>query len=400
MKKNFPLISLLILFFLFVDFLSKKKNELKEYQARILPEILFFESNINLNQANFEEFRKINCKNILLEDIKYNKSFDPDVSVIMTMYNQAHCIHKGLRSIQNQSIKNIEIIIIDDCSEDNSTDVIKEYQKEDQRIILISHDTNEGEMKSRVDGIREAKGKYITIVDGDDALIHRDILKNCLFIAKKAKLDAVEFQGLLYKDGKPIELIYDYHGKNISNIIYQPELRFKFIDVTFNNRAIWGKLIKNELFQKILTFLGPEFTDDYINEAEDTFMSISLFNLAQSYYIMNEIGYYYSKDEKNNSFPKIRSKTCKINLKIKNFGWYKYYKFLIDKKSKHKKEKKLIINEMKITDPRKKLNVTLDKRHYKILYYIYDRMLSWYCWSKNERNYIIEEKNKALTRKI
>ena len=58
------------------------------------------------------------------------------------MYNQAHCIYKGLRSVQNQSLKNIEIIIIDDCSEDNSTDVIKEYQKEDPRIILIIHDAN------------------------------------------------------------------------------------------------------------------------------------------------------------------------------------------------------------------------------------------------------------------
>ena len=107
----------------------------------------------------------------------------------MTIYNQAHCIYKGLRSVQNQSLKNIEIIIIDDCSEDNSTEVIKEYQKEDPRIILILHDTNEGEIKSRTDGIRKAKGKYITIIDGDDALIHKDILKDSFFIAKKGKLD-------------------------------------------------------------------------------------------------------------------------------------------------------------------------------------------------------------------
>ena len=62
------------------------------------------------------------------------------------MYNQAHHIHKGLRSVQNQSLKNIEIIIVDDCSLDNSTEVIKEYQKEEPRIILISHDTNKGEV--------------------------------------------------------------------------------------------------------------------------------------------------------------------------------------------------------------------------------------------------------------
>ena len=123
-------------------------------------------------------------------------------------------------------------------------------------------------------------------------------------------------------------------------------------------------------------------------------MSISLFHLAKSYYIMKEIGYYYSKDEKNKSFPKIRGKFCKINYKIKNFGWYKYYKFLVDKNSQYNQEKKMIINEMNIPDPRKKLDMKLEKRHYQILYYIYDKMLSWNCWTENERNYIIGEKKK------
>jgi len=111
--------------------------------------------------------------------------FYPDVSIIMTMYNQAHCIHKGIRSVQNQSIKNIEIIIVDDCSQDNGTDIIKEFQKKDKRIILIFYDMNEGEIKSRTDGIRKAKGKYITIIDGDDALIHKNILKNFYLLLKK-----------------------------------------------------------------------------------------------------------------------------------------------------------------------------------------------------------------------
>ena len=333
------------------------------------------------------------------EKIKFRKSVYPDISVIMIMYNQAHCIYKGLRSIQNQSIKNIEIIIIDDCSEDNSIEIIKEYQKEDPRIILISHDTNEGEMKSRVDGIRKAKGKYLTIIDGDDALIHKDILKDSLFIAQKARVDTVEFQGFLYHKGRPIQLIYDYHNKNLSNIIYQPELRHKFINKIFRNRVIWGKLIKNELFKKILNYLGSEFTDDYINEAEDTFMAISLFHLAKSYYVMKEIGYYYSKDEKKISFTKANNIICKTNNKIKNFGWYKYYKFLVDKNNKDNQEKKMIINEMKIRDPRKKLKMKLDKRHYKIFYYVYDKLLSWNCWSEKERNYILKEKNRLLANK-
>ena len=101
------------------------------------------------------------------------------------MYNQAHCIHKGIRSVQNQSIKNIEIIIVDDCSQDNGTDIIKEFQKKDKRIILKFYDMNEGEIKSRADGIRKAKGEYITIIDGEDALIHKNILKIFIYCSKR-----------------------------------------------------------------------------------------------------------------------------------------------------------------------------------------------------------------------
>ena len=131
------------------------------------------------------EFGKINSNNKLIEKNNFKKSSYPDVSIIITMYNQAHFIHKGIRSVQNQSLKNIEIIIVDDCSQDNGTDIIKEFQKKDKRIILISHDINDGEMKSRTDGIRKAKGKYITMFDGDDALIHKNILKNFYLLLKK-----------------------------------------------------------------------------------------------------------------------------------------------------------------------------------------------------------------------
>ena len=402
--KKLPMILILLLFYTYINSLDENKIPLEQYQSTILPEIHSFENNINLNPNIFAEFRRINSENKLIEENqKFKKSYYPDISIIMTMYNQAHCIHKGLRSIQNQSINNIEIIIIDDCSEDNSTEVIKEYQKEDPRIILIAHDTNEGEMKSRVDGIRKAKGKYITIVDGDDALIHKDILKNSLFIIQKGKLDIVEFGGIEYRNGNYFQKIYDYHKFNISNIIYQPELRTKFMieindrkDYVLLNRAIWGKLIKNKLFQKILKYMGPEYTEDYINEAEDTFMAISVSHLAKSYYIMKEFGYYYSKDEKKNKFPKMENKVCKVNNKIKGFGWYKYYKFLVDKKSKDDKEKNMIINEMKFGDPRKGLTMKLDDKHYQILFYTYDKMLEWNCWNKEQRNYIIEQKNKVI----
>ena len=138
----------------------------------------------------------------------------------MLIYNQAHCLHRCLRSIQNQSLKNIEIIIVDDCSLDNSVELIKEYQKEDPRIILIEHDANRGMIKTRTDGVRKAKGKYITPIDSDDAFIHKDILKNSLYIAEKGNIDVIEFNHAMYNDGRFEQVAKVYYKLNLTNIIY------------------------------------------------------------------------------------------------------------------------------------------------------------------------------------
>ena len=84
--------------------LNKKRNEIEEK--------IMIKKIINLSYQNFNEFRKINCGNKLIDGYqKFNKSRNPDVSVIITIHNQANDIHKVLRSVQNQSIKNMEIII-------------------------------------------------------------------------------------------------------------------------------------------------------------------------------------------------------------------------------------------------------------------------------------------------
>ena len=133
----------------------------------------------------------LNYRNLLLDHRDFIKSENPDVSVIITAYNQAHCFYSALRSVQNQSLKNIEIIIIDDCSLDNTSEVIEKYMKEDERIIYLKHESNDGKIKSRSDGIRMARGKYITIIDGDDALSNENILYNSFTIASLADLDVI-----------------------------------------------------------------------------------------------------------------------------------------------------------------------------------------------------------------
>ena len=144
------------------------------------------------------------------------------------------------------------------CSSDNSVKIVESFQKNDNRIIILKHKKNEGKIKTRTEGIRIAKGKYITILDGDDTFIHSDILFDSLYIAYLANLDIVEFKASI--DGNINQIVNDYYKNN--KIIYQPELKKKFIvikdDDSFGpiiSRSICFKLIKNEILQKVINII-------------------------------------------------------------------------------------------------------------------------------------------------
>ena len=320
-------------------------------QIKLIRKIEIIEKKKNIKENEIKEFLSINNENILLDKKKYNKVNYPDISIVMTVYNQANCIHKSIRSIQNQSLKNIEIIIIDDCSIDNSLELLEYYQKEDNRIKIIKHDINEGKIKTRSEGIRLAKGKYVTILDGDDEFIHREILNNSLFIANVGNLDVVEFQLCEYKNGT-LNIIHN--NFKIKGIIYQPELSKRFIKIKYEdsdfaiiNRSICAKLIKNDVFKKIISFIGRKYTEDYILIYEDTIMAFALYKTANSYYLMNQKGYYYSRDEYQNKNIDKRNNKCKINVKKNNeMGAIKFLEFLFDKTNNNRIDKLMIFHEI------------------------------------------------------
>ena len=101
----------------------------------------------------------------------------------------------------------------------------------------------------------------------------------------------------------------------------------------YANRMIWGKLIKNKIFKSVLEYIGPKYTEDYLLDFEDTIMTVSLFHISNSYYYMDQCGYYTSSGECEISFPLLKSKKCipknlRINTELDSF---KYLKFLLNK---------------------------------------------------------------------
>ncbi|OGW74749.1 MAG: hypothetical protein A2Z72_08080 [Omnitrophica bacterium RBG_13_46_9] len=100
----------------------------------------------------------------------------PEISVIMSVYNDSRYLVDSIGSVLNQTFKDLEFIIIDDASTDDSPDIIRRYQEKDSRIRVIENTTNIGPGESKNKGLNIAKGRYIAIQDGDDISL-KDRLK-------------------------------------------------------------------------------------------------------------------------------------------------------------------------------------------------------------------------------
>jgi len=92
----------------------------------------------------------------------------PRVSVIVPTYNRAHCIERALRSVQQQTFTDFELLVCDDCSTDGTLGLVCHYQSRDVRIRLLRLDSNMGAGAARNLGMREARGEYIAFLDSDD----------------------------------------------------------------------------------------------------------------------------------------------------------------------------------------------------------------------------------------
>lgn len=106
-----------------------------------------------------------NRKNLLM----YNSSMDKAVSIIVPVYNNKKYLNKCIGSILNQTYKNLEIILVDDGSDDGSEKIVDEYAKKDARIKVIRQQ-NAGQSAARNAGLRLASGEFISFVDSDDEI--------------------------------------------------------------------------------------------------------------------------------------------------------------------------------------------------------------------------------------
>lgn len=174
------------------------------------------------------------------------------VSIIIPFYNTQEYLKKCLESVVNQTLKEIEIFLIDDCSADNSLEIAQEYAQKDSRIRLIQNKKNSGQGFSRNLGINIAKGQYIAFLDADD-FVDLTMYEKLYTSAIKKDADIIKCQFYhIYNDKEE-----KYH---YTNLIKDYNKVYKFSDdplvllgqsVSF----VWNGMYKKQfLFEKKIKF--------------------------------------------------------------------------------------------------------------------------------------------------
>lgn len=158
-----------------------------------------------------------------MDSLNQNNSADKIlVSVIIPVYNTADYIKQTVESICNQTLRNIEILLINDGSTDNSLDIMQEMSTIDSRIKVFSQH-NQGPSVSRNVGINNAKGQYIYFMDSDD-LLESNTLETCYNECLNNQLDFAYFDAKAFTDDNDLDvpdLKYNRQQHIDSNILYR-----------------------------------------------------------------------------------------------------------------------------------------------------------------------------------
>ena len=286
-------------------------------------------------KTNVEQYINDCINGVLYDNNKYKLSENPKISVIIPIYNKERFILRILRSIQNQSFKDIEIIFCDDFSNDNSTKLIEKFQKEDERIILMKHDINKGTLINRNDGANIAKGEYLLFIDGDDLLVN-NILERTYLIAKSKDIDIIQYQHYI---GDFYNTFYCSDIKRTDKIIYQPELSslMYYENGTLHQSEfnVWGKLIKRDIYLETLKKIDKYFLNQNMILHEDGLILFMLFKTAKSYLFIKDYGLLYFSNEYS-TMRNLRNKN-KINKSTRDSFLYLEYMFKYTNNSLYEK---------------------------------------------------------------
>ena len=195
------------------------------------------------------------------------------ISVIMSAYNAQKTISRAIRSVLNQTYDDIELIVVNDCSTDNTEKIVKKYK--DNRIVYIKHDVNLGAGCARNTGIKNATGDYIAFLDSDD-YYNKEYIQTMVDGTENGTFDIVS-SGYIAIEGK--------HKKTKKPRACKSEGNNYIKDNSGTIHVLNVQLVRKELFDHV------EYCKRRFIEDSSTF--VKLLYYAKNRNVLNYAGYNY-----------------------------------------------------------------------------------------------------------
>ena len=231
-----------------------------------------------------------------------NQTHTPKVSILVPIFNVEKYLRQCLDSIVNQTLKDIEIICINDGSTDSSLEIIEEFANNDPRIVILTK-ANSGYGDSMNQGLKKATGEYIGIVESDD-WVDIDMFENLYDIAVKNNVDVVKSNFYFYSGigdtSKKFALVNAIDAGKVINPI-------ETTSVFFAQAAIWTGLYK----KSFLVEKGIEFLPTPGASFQDTGFNFKIWAATDKAFLTNEAYLHYRIDNDNSS---VKSKGKILNV--------------------------------------------------------------------------------------
>lgn len=184
-----------------------------------------------------DEKEPLALNNIVAKVDKVDK--DQKVSVIIPAYNSASLISIAIESLLNQSWKNLEVIVVDDCSPDNTYEVAKSFEERDKRVKVIKQEKNSGAYAARNLGLKIASGDYITTHDADDWSHPQKIQKQIEYLEQNKKVKGI----CLYWIRTKSDLTFTQNWRINSELIHWSHSSFLFRREVLDEVGVWNQVV-------------------------------------------------------------------------------------------------------------------------------------------------------------
>ena len=261
------------------------KTKISSIVLIVLFFLIYYRHNMVINsQLNrIENYIKKNLDGYLFHLKSLFKKVDnPKISVVISVFNGEGYIKPVVRSVQNQNLLDLEIIIVDDGSQDNSVQVIKELMEEDPRIKLLLNGVNRGTLYTKSRGALNAKGKYVMSLDQDNLYASENAFSILYDEAEKNQLDILGFSAILTPIEVSLSTVAEFFNYYETPVIRKPNIFGRFFPVRkfkrTSNAMLCSYFIRTKIYLDVLKDLGDDIINRNIDDFDD---SIVIFLLSR-----------------------------------------------------------------------------------------------------------------------